>query len=40
LSAHGMKVLITAEAEADLEAVSDYIARDNPSLQFAARHIR
>lgn len=25
-----MKVLITAEAEADLEAISDYIARDNP----------
>lgn len=25
-----MKVLITAEAEADLEAIGDYIARDNP----------
>jgi len=26
-----MKVLITAEAEADLEAIGDYIARDNPA---------
>lgn len=25
-----MKVLITAEAEADLESIGDYIARDNP----------
>lgn len=25
-----MKFLITAEAEADLEAIGDYIARDNP----------
>ena len=26
-----MKVAITAEAEADLEAIGDYIARDNPA---------
>ena len=26
-----MKVLITAEAEADLESIGDYIARDNPT---------
>lgn len=26
-----MKVVITAEAEADLEAIGDYIARDNPA---------
>lgn len=26
-----MKVLITAEAEPDLEAIGDYIARDNPA---------
>jgi toxin ParE1/3/4 len=26
-----MKALITAEAEADLESISDYIARNNPS---------
>lgn len=26
-----MKVQITAEAEADLEAIGDYIARDNPA---------
>lgn len=26
-----MKVIITAEAEADLEAIGDYIARDNPA---------
>lgn len=26
-----MKVLITAEAEADLETIGDYIARDNPA---------
>ncbi|GGE27242.1 Plasmid stabilization system protein ParE [Gemmobacter megaterium] len=26
-----MKVVLTAEAEADLEAISDYIARDNPA---------
>ena len=25
-----MRVLITAEAEADLESIGDYIARDNP----------
>lgn len=25
-----MKVLITADAEADLEAIGDYIVRDNP----------
>ena len=25
-----MKIFITAEAEADLEAIGDYIARDNP----------
>jgi plasmid stabilization system protein ParE len=25
-----MRVLITAEAEADLEAIGDYIARDTP----------
>jgi plasmid stabilization system protein ParE len=25
-----MKVFITAEAEADLESIGDYIARDNP----------
>ena len=25
-----MKVQITAEAEADLEVIGDYIARDNP----------
>jgi len=26
-----MKVVITAEAEADLEAIGDYIARNNPA---------
>lgn len=26
-----MKILITAEAEADLESIGDYIARDNPT---------
>lgn len=26
-----MKVVITAEAEADLEAIGDYIAQDNPA---------
>lgn len=26
-----MKVQITAEAEADLESIADYIARDNPA---------
>jgi toxin ParE1/3/4 len=25
-----MKIVVTAEAEADLEAIGDYIARDNP----------
>ena len=25
-----MKIQITAEAEADLEAIGDYIARENP----------